>query len=230
MAGHSDRRETYSLLVQKRQSCRACTGLVNPSCVETGRFDSGQIGPWSRWQGNQFAKLMVVGQDWGDTRCFITNMSREPQQNPTNETLMTLLASIGVRIPAPSLADDGGGPLFFTNAVLCLKEGGLQSSVKGEWFENCGSRFLRPTIDMVSPKVLVSLGERAYRAIRLAYGLPRMGFRRAVDLPQGLVLSDGTRYFPRYHCGRRILNTHRPLARQLQDWQRVGVALGESGP
>jgi uracil-DNA glycosylase len=68
-----------------------------------------------------------------------------------------------------------------TNAVLCLKHGGMQAKVRPEWFENCGSRFLRPTIDLIAPKVVVSLSESAYRAITAAYGVPPIPFRKAVD-------------------------------------------------
>jgi hypothetical protein len=44
----------------------------------------------------------------------------------------------------PTAADAGGGIVFMTNAVLCLKDGGMQAKVRPEWFPNWGSRFLRP--------------------------------------------------------------------------------------
>jgi hypothetical protein len=64
------RYDNYEQLVACRKHCHACKGMINPSEVDGGRFDSAQIGPWSRWQGNLLADLMVVGQDWGDEGYF----------------------------------------------------------------------------------------------------------------------------------------------------------------
>ena len=116
----------------------------------------------------------------------------------------------------------GGGVIFLTNAILCLKDGGMQAKVRPEWFANCGARFLRPTIDIIAPKVVVTLGEWAYRATTAAYGVPRIPFRKAVEQSEGFRLEDGITCVPVYHCGARILNTHRPMERQLKDWERAG--------
>lgn len=62
--------DDYAQLVSLRKACRACTDLTNPSELDGGALDSDYIGPWSRWQGNLSANLMIVGQDWGDTRYF----------------------------------------------------------------------------------------------------------------------------------------------------------------
>jgi uracil-DNA glycosylase len=171
------------------------------------------------------AALLVIGQDWGDVAYFTKNCGADAGNNPTNVTLTQLLASVGVTINGPDVLAGFRGPAFFTNAVLCLKAGGLQAAVDAEWFKNCGVRFLKPTIDLVTPRVAVSLGERAYRAIRQLYALPVVPFAAAVDNADGFMLGSVTRYFPLYHCGRRVLNTHRPFARQLEDWAKVKKAL-----
>ena len=212
-------------MVRARQACRACQGLINPAECDGGIHDSDQMGPWTLWQGNLRADLLVVGQDWGDTRYFAKNKGRESPGNPTNHTLVKLLRSIGIEIAGPAPCDAGGGTLFFTNAVLCLKDGGLQAKVKPEWFSNCAARFLRPTIDLIAPKIVVSLGERAFKAIAAIYGLPRVKFKESVERSAGFVLADGISCFPMYHCGARILNTHRPMPQQLKDWERMGRAL-----
>ena len=67
----TDRFSAYAALVRARKSCRACTGLINPAACDGGTKDSDQIGPWSLWQGNLNADLVIVGQDSGDTRYFI---------------------------------------------------------------------------------------------------------------------------------------------------------------
>ena len=77
----------YQRLVQLRKQCRDCPDLVNPS-----RYDSTQIGPWSRWQGNLETELMIVGQDWGTTTYFLKwEGIDQPKGNPTNDNLRLLL-------------------------------------------------------------------------------------------------------------------------------------------
>ncbi len=219
----NDKDIQYSQLVKARKGCGLCRGLENPACVSSSIFDSDQIGPWTLWQGNLDAEIMIVGQDWGDVRYFIGNAGHEAARNPTNEMLVKLLASIGVKIDPPSPQDTGGGIVFLTNAILCLKQNGLQGAVQPEWFQNCGEHFLKPTINLVRPKILITLGESAYRAMRDLYGLPKMKFKNAVA--KKFHLSEATEYFPMYHCGRRILNTHRPPEQQFKDWARIKHAL-----
>ncbi len=216
----------YSQLVAARRACSLCQGLENPARVRASQYDSDQIGPWTLWQGNLDAEIMIVGQDWGDVRYFTVNAGHEAARNPTNEMLAKLLASIGIRIAPPSPQDNGSGTLFLTNAILCLKQNGLQGVVQPEWFQNCGEHFLKPTIDLVQPKILITVSEGAYRVIQDLYGLPKMAFKDAVA--ESFRLNEAMAYFPMYHCGRRVLNTHRHWEQQLQDWTRVGSAVNKA--
>jgi DNA polymerase len=214
---------SYTNLVKARKECRACEGLTNPSVCQGGDFDCDEIGAWSEWQGNLDAPLMVVGQDWGDEAWFVREKGKTTSTSVTDKTLIRLLDSVGFTVP---LAKDskGRGELFFTNAVLCLKQGGAQSRVQRQWFENCGTRFLRPLIDMIQPRVVVGLGERAYGALASAYGL-KANFPQDVDAASPLKLTQEIAAFAVYHCGARIQNTHRPLEAQFRDWARIGAFL-----
>jgi DNA polymerase len=166
---------------------------------------------------------MIVGQDWGDVRYFTKHQGVEGPGNPTNEALRELIGLLGIDVGPPG-DSRRSGVAFFTNAVLCLKDGGLQSKVRRKWFVNCAS-FLRQQVEIVSPKLVICLGERAYRSLAATFGFRAGEFRTAVDSPEGVLLSNGTRAFARYHCGRRIQNTHRPLELQRQDWLRLNQFL-----
>lgn len=107
----------FAALVPARKACRLCSDLVNPAECEDGRYDSEQIGPWSLWQGNIEAEMMIVGQDWGDTRYWIDNKGHEKAGNRTNEMLIKLLGSIGINVRRPALTDLGGGAVFATNEL-----------------------------------------------------------------------------------------------------------------
>ena len=163
-----DRVAAYRALVKARKECGACSpDLKNPAGIEAGAFDSDHIGPWSRWQGNLNATLLVIGQDWADKKTFLGCKGLDDARNPTNKILIRLLASVGIKIDPDN--DGGREPVFLTNAILCLKDGsqgGMQAAVKPEWFRNCGERFLKPTIALIHPRVVVTLGEHAYRSVQ----------------------------------------------------------------
>lgn len=220
------KQDLYLSLVDLRKKCDICngeTGLHNPSKVDD-RFDSIQIGPWSIWQGNLDAKVMIIGQDWGDINYFIHNKGRDLDNNPTNKNLQKLLYSLGLQIPPPSNSDSTPDIAFFTNAILCLKDGkgGLQAKVQDKWFENCAVHFLKPTIDLIHPEIVITLGTSAYQSIRIIYNLPKKSrFREAVDEKAGFQLDGDIRYFPMYHCGQRVINTWRRYDEQYQDWQKI---------
>jgi uracil-DNA glycosylase len=212
-------------LVRKRKACRECVGLTNPSCVTDGALDSAELGPWTLWQGRLDAEVVVVGQDWGDVASFTKNAGFEEPGNPTNRRLVELLALAGVGVEPPTKLGRAG-TAFLTNAILCLKRGGLQAAVRVEWFNACGARFLRPSIEIVRPLVVVALGTHATTAVCDAFAVSRpRSFRAAVDSPDGIALPGGTVLFPRYHCGARSTNMNRSRAEQDEDWRRLGTWL-----
>jgi hypothetical protein len=238
----TSKRERYSKLVESRKAYDAegISGLANPSHVEGGRYDSNEVGPWTRWAGDLDADLMVVGQDWGDVSYFARNRGFDDPRNATSLALAGLLYSVGRTVP---LIPTSGGPtrvdesrktrVFLTNALLWLKEGGLSSAVKEGWFSGDSATFLLEQIAIVQPRVVVALGQRAYIAILNAYDLPvpKGPFEEVVGSLDGICLpgtSLGTRLFGVYHCGTRVRNTVRSLVQQQQDWVRARDALAKS--
>ena len=89
--------ERYAALVAERKRCRLCVGLRNPADAELASFDSGEIGPWSRLHGDLDARLMIIGQDWGDVGYYSSNRGLDDFRNPTMRTLERLLRGLGER-------------------------------------------------------------------------------------------------------------------------------------
>lgn len=163
---------------------------------------------------------MIVAQDWGDVRYYNANSGLDDMRNPTMRTLARLQRDTGIPDPLTGY-DPAARGMFLTNAVLCLKDGGLQGTVREEWFRACGARFLRPTIELVAPRVVVAMGVRAHAAIMQAWSRRPGAFRDAVASPDGELLPCGSRVLAVYHCGNRVLNMTRGYAAQAQDWTRV---------
>ena len=221
-----NRQDGYAKLIARRRTCTACAGVCNPATVAQGAFDQAEIGPWTKWQGRLDAPVFVVGQDFSDRKYFEKWKGEDRPNNTTNMNLIKLFASIGIDIREPSQGGDRG-EAFFTNAILCLKEGGMQAKVRAEWFVNCGSRFLRPQIELVQPRVVVGLGSRAHNAVLSAFGFPQERLRDAVR-SEGTPLPGGAIAIAVYHCGARVININRGLDEQMADWKRVRRTLGAS--
>lgn len=217
------KKEAYEKLVEKRKVCSLCRGLRNPATVANGRHDLDQIGPWSLWQANLNAKIVVVGQDWGDVSYFVKWEGKDqPSGNPTNENLQKLLKTIDIEIGKPREQQDQ--IIFLTNLILCLKTGGLQGRVDNQWFKNCSYTFFKPLIEIISPRIVIALGKRPAESILALYSIP---YSKSAPFSHMIkrspfAISATTWLFPVYHCGAGSTNRNRSMSEQQGDWLRIG--------
>jgi uracil-DNA glycosylase family 4 len=120
--------------------------------------------------------------------------------------------------------------VFVTNAVLCNpRDGnGNNASPNSVEIQNC-SNFLRHQIELVEPKIVVTLGANSLRAMALveSHSLVLGRFVRTANRWYHRVL------IPLYHPGQRAM-IHRSFANQRSDYQfvaeqakRIGVATKE---
>jgi uracil-DNA glycosylase family 4 len=215
------KKQQYLKLVEKRKACRLCVGLTNPADTALCSYDSNEIGPWSRLHGDLEAQVMVIGQDWGDVDYFVENRGKDELDNPTTCNLEKLLSHIGINIFTTTDGERNQG-LFLTNAILCLKQGGLQAKVDRKWVANCSANFLRQQIEIVQPKVVVGLGEFAFHSVLRTFGLPTIKLKDAISDAEGRELLPCVRLFAAYHCGKGTINRNRDLKQQTVDWERIG--------
>lgn len=211
---------TYRLLVEDRKACTLCADrLVNASRIDGGQYDSERIGPYSQWQGNLNAPLMVIAQDFSDVAGFRKYLGWAGSDIQTNITLRRLLACAGIGILAPEYGrpDD---TLFFTNAVLCMKsglQGGRQQNIPNRFFCNC-SGFLRRTIEIVTPRLVITLGAGALKAVRLAF--PGGNCEPLKDVVgRHMPLTKDVVLAPMYHPSPTVVNTTRSFPKMCEDWR-----------
>jgi uracil-DNA glycosylase len=224
--------EKYAALVADRKQCFKCQDVVNPSSCASGRFDSGvHIGPWSDWQGNLDAEIMVVGQEWGGTDDYDSKHGRDTYtyRDKTNQNLVHLITNIlGRDLPIPSALQgtSASGEFFFTNAALCLKEGTATGGepISPESFAQCGRSFLRRQVELIEPHTIFVLGQRAWEGLMGAYGRSFGRVHRDAVDGRPEKLSEETTAVPLYHCGGNGLRT-RKLPEQESDWIRAAAAL-----
>lgn len=210
--------DAYKMLVRDRKTCRLCSpGLTNPAEIKKGEYDSDHLGPWSRWHGSLSAKVVVVGQDWADRETFCRSEGLDDNTNRTNRVVLGWLRDLGIEVQPDT--NGGQGPAFLTNAILCLKTGRMSEAVTDRWAMNCGPRFLCPLIDLIRPRLVLTLGRVAWDTVRELYVLPPLPLKEAVTRTEGFPLSEETICFPLYHPATWAnVRSRRQLA---ADWQRV---------
>ncbi len=222
----SRRQELYDALVERRKSHHFPDGLLNPSQIADGRYDSNHLGPWSRWQGSLDAEVVVVGQDWGDLPYFLENQGLDSDSELTCVNLRALALEAGWDLGTPHAP--AATSLFFTNAVLGIrKESGKSGKPPTPWVDD-STPFLVDLLAIIRPKAVVSLGASAFRACRLAI----LGRQRHQRLPLGLPVGRAhacspiqipnmPTWFAFYHCGPLGMANH-PYNLQVEDWRQLG--------
>ena len=118
--------------------------------------------------------------------------------------------------------------VFITNAVLCypLVEDYKDTAPKGREIKNC-TIFLRRQIELVNPQLIVTLGSRALRAIKLLFphSIQLRKYRLKNNI--GERITDITpNIYPLYHTSQRARVT-RSASEQEEDWQQIAVFVDE---
>jgi len=117
--------EEWRALMVARKACRICVerspGRIR-SCGEFD-FDPEVVSHWEQWLGHRTPKLLLVGQDFANVDYFVRYRGHDEPHNATNDNLQKLLAAAGIEVKdAPEF--DPAAPVFATNSILCVKEGG----------------------------------------------------------------------------------------------------------
>lgn len=214
----------YQALVRERRACRACPGLANASAIRGGALDVHEVGAYAHWQGRLDADLALVAQDFASVDRFVASGGRPNPSIPTNKNMVALFRAAGLPLSLPSAESEDR--YFFTNAVLCMKTGGMSAPVRTAHVRECARRFLRPTLELVRPRVAVALGSGALLGISEAFDLdydggplrPLVERFATFDLPWGGVA------VPAYHPSRLVGGR----ASCEAHWRRIAALLDES--
>lgn len=210
--------DAYHELVARRQACRLCQSLTNVSEVAGGSLDSEEVGPYTRWHADLDARLMVVAKDFAPATRLAELEGRPGASVPTNARLKHYLSVAGFECGSPRTTYRDRG-LFFTNAVLCLPEGeSMRTTVRAREVKECASGFLRPTIELIRPRAIATLGSQAASAVLEAMGVaPRPSFGELVDADAGLELPGGVVLLAMPHP----MGTSRTKIENEAAWARV---------
>lgn len=183
----------FRQLVKKAASCRVCPDLADQSAV------------LSSANGSLDANIVFVAEAPGRFGAGRTGVPFQGDRSGDNFEI--LLKHIGLTRPE----------VFITNAVLCnpLADGNNRRPIAQE-IKNC-SAFLKKSLDIIQPKVVVTLGTVALNALNQLLGTR---FKLSQNVAQPLATENFT-LFPLYHPSPRVTNWKRPMAQQKKDFKKI---------
>lgn len=185
--------KTFLQLEKQASNCRFCSALADQPAVLSSK------------NGNLNAKIVFVAEAPGRFGAGRTGIPFYGDKSGDNFEI--LLAHIGLK-----RAD-----VFVTNAVLCnpLKNGNNRRPKTSE-IKNC-SPFLKKTLDLIRPQVVVTLGSVGLKALNLLLGTI---YQLKKDVAKKLITPDFV-LFPLYHPSPRVTNWMRPLTQQKKDFKKI---------
>lgn len=195
---NQSREKLFAELVSETANCTRCPAMCGRTPV------------LSELNGSPNARVMFIGEAPGRKGADRTRVPFSGDQSGAN--FDRFLNSIGLTRKE----------IFITSAALCnpRSESGANRKPTRKELENC-SGFLRRAIEVVDPRVIVTLGSVALEALkRIQYhelNLKESAARIHSWNDRVLV--------PIYHPSPQVLASHRREAEQLQDYQVVQKAV-----
>src|SRR5215204_2712797 len=184
------KKELFQELANEAASCTLCPVL-------------------SELNGSPDARIMFIGEAPGRKGADRTRVPFSGDQSGAN--LDRFLGSINLTRKE----------IFITSAALCnpRSESGANRKPTKKELENC-SGFLRRAIEVVDPRVIVTLGSVALKALkRIQYH--ELSLKESASRIHSW---NNSVLVPIYHPSPQVLASHRREAAQLQDYQVVGKA------
>jgi uracil-DNA glycosylase len=170
---------TYQDLIEKRKSCKECQNyglcddlnlshsngnLYQLENIVKERFPINSLGLWNPANNSNplTASVLIIGQDFSNVAYFndinsLLLLNQIESQSETNKNLLKYI----------ELSSINKNEIFFTNAILCIKSGKMNASIKKKWITNCSMSFLKPLIleHLKSLKIIITLGKVALDSI-----------------------------------------------------------------
>jgi uracil-DNA glycosylase len=193
-----NKKKLFAELVKDASTCTLCPAMCGRSAV------------LSELNGSPEARVMFIGEAPGRKGADRTRIPFSGDQSGAN--FDRYLNSIQLKREQ----------IFITSAALCnpQAESGANRRPKQKELANCSS-FLRRTIALVDPRVIVTLGSVALEALqRIQY------HELSLKESAARIHSWNERVLvPIYHPSPQVLASHRREAEQLRDYQVVAKAL-----
>lgn len=194
---HSSR-AAFAALIDDARACRDCPALCERRPV------------LSELNGSPGARVMFIAEAPGRQGGDRTGVPLSGDQSGRNFTRYIEVAGLT------------HAQIFITNAVLCnpRKPSGANRTPTQSEIVNC-SAFLARQLDIISPRIVVTLGRVALEALRRIQYHPLTLREHAGQSHKW----NGRTLFPLYHPSPQVLASHRREHEQLADYHALARAI-----
>ena len=198
MSAGESKQAQFESLIAEAAACTLCPAMCGRSAV------------LSELNGSLRARIMFIGEAPGRKGADQTRVPFSGDQSGKN--FDRFLASIGLNRQQ----------IFITSAALCnpRSESGANRKPSRAELANC-SYFLRQTLKIVDPQVVVTLGSVALDALKAIESHDLSLKESAAKIHRW----DGRVLVPIYHPSPQVLASHRREKEQLSDYKVVARAL-----
>lgn len=201
-----DKTQDYKLqkflkLAEIAQNCRVCEAMCDKTAV------------LSELNGNINPKVFFIAEAPGRQGADRTRKPFSGDKSGAN--FQIFLDSINLKREE----------IFITNTVLCSprSETGANRKPSKKEIKNCAG-FLEKTINLINPKIIVTLGSVALEALK------------TIEYHQIILKSDAAQIFswngrilvPLYHPSPQVIASRRRMFEQLEDYKSVAEAIRQT--
>ncbi|MCD6483037.1 MAG: uracil-DNA glycosylase [Candidatus Aenigmarchaeota archaeon] len=186
-----DKQQLMEELEEKIKVCKACSLWQNRTNAVPG-------------EGNLNAKIMLIGLGPG----YWEDQKGRPFVGKAGQLLNQLLESVGLKREN----------VYITNVVKCIPPNNRPTE---EQIATCTSLYLKKQIEIISPKIIITLGEIATRWVFLRYGLKYTSMGKLHGKPIKVSNIFGVlTIIPMYHPASALYN---PQLKDIlfDDWKSV---------
>lgn len=197
----NERLAEFLKLAAKAQNCRDCEAMCDKTAV------------LSELNGSLEPKVFFIAEAPGRQGADRTRKPFSGDKSGAN--FQIFLDSINLKREE----------IFITNTVLCSprSETGANRKPSKKEIKNC-SEYLEKTINLINPKIIVTLGTVALEALK------------TIEYHQIILKSDAARIFrwngrfliPLYHPSPQVIASRRRLPEQIEDFKSVAEAIEKS--
>ncbi|MEL6950997.1 MAG: hypothetical protein AAGM16_12885 [Pseudomonadota bacterium] len=213
----SSKRAALAQLGERRRNAN-WPGYRNIGDFASGAFESVHVSPYTKGACNVDAPVFVLLQDWvsedflstGDNENLKT-LGREPSL-PTNKNLEALLqVHFGMDVHQ----------VYATNLFPFVKPAGMSANIPAKDLRRAAQEFALPQIEIVSPRLVVTLGVKTFNALRSVLGM-RSCRNLTEALESSFAYSDATVWCQAHTGALGRANRNRGgVDRVSEDWGRM---------
>ena len=198
LKNNGTKKERFAVLSAEAAACVRCPAMCERLAV------------LSELNGPVNARVMFIGESPGRKGADRTRIPFSGDQSGKN--FDRFIASIGLQ----------RSQIFITSAALCnpRTESGANRRPTAKEISNC-SQYLRQTIAVIDPRVIVTLGGVALEALKLVH---YHEFTLRIDAAK-IRRWNGRLLIPLYHPSPQVLITSRDEKAQLRDYRVVRRAI-----